>query len=447
MKINIPLLTLAAGLSSVSPLMAQTNTLHVYTAVEVEYQTEQGKAYALQGSIGLTNWVAIGGPILGNGQTVSQIYSTKENTPGYAAYRLLIEPGPTNGLAPWSVEGVRMQMDDSTSSNVVQFLTSTNGMDIYTSGEDPFYFQYSRLTADQGRAERNYSPGRRDMVSYSFTAPGAGSWVREEYEQNVLKSRTIGSFHYLDNGTTAPGTMVPTWNTPPAPPASLNGFVYYTFTGPSPDKYQFNTNNSGVATPGSSSGEVETSSAGNIFIYSYNVLTSNSATLTVNFGYYGIGGDRQEYDLTFNDGAYALFQRRIYRLGSLFMTDRGVFTPNGVLPPPATGGATNAVPIAPPQSPTGFTYTVNFSENPRRLLFQTSATGSEFDDSAPSTFTYSYLEVSADAFHLVVTFRSDRHDEYDLTFTTGGSGTMVVRRYDKNGLKSTDSGSFSVTAN
>lgn len=454
MNKSIAILTLLAGLWSASPVFAQnaqtdqSNLLRVYTAVEIEYQAGLGQSYSLQGSIGLTNWVDIGSPVLGNGQVVRQIYSTRDSFPGYAAYRLVITPGPTNGLAPWSLAGVRVEMDDSGSSNEVQFLSSTNGHDIYTGGVDPFTFQYSRLAADQGRAERSYAPGRRDVLVYTYTGTGAGSWVREDFEQNVLKNRTVGSFHYLDYGTNSPGTTVPPGLTPPAPPASLGGLVYYSFTGPSPDKFQFGTNNTGIAIAGSSFGEVETSNGGNSFTYAYNVLSSNTASLTINFGYYGIGGDRQEYDLSFNDGPSALFKRRIYRLGSLFTTDAGVFTPNGILPPPPVPGAgTNAVPAAPPANPAGFTYTVNFSELPRRLVFQTSTAGTEFGDSGPSTFSYSYVPAQAGVFHLILTFKQDKRDEYDLAFAGGGGGTLVVRRYDKNGLKSSESGTFSVAAN
>ena len=219
--------------------------------------------------------------------------------------------------------------------------------------------------------------------------------------------------------------------------------MYYTFTGPSPDKYQFNTGNNGVATPGSSSGEVETTSTGNIYTYSYSVLSSNTASLTINFGYYGIGGDKQEYDLTFNDGSNALFTRRIYRLGSLFTTDNGVFTQNAVLSS-TTPGNTNSVPTVAPTNPVGYTYTMNYSSTPPRLVFKNSVGGIEFDDSAPSDFTYTYTATGTDTFHVVVTFKPGRWDEYDLTFTSGSTGNMVVRRYEKSSLKRTDGGSFSV---
>ncbi len=441
----------AASLLTLKPsstLADGTNNLRIYTAMEVEYPTEIGKSYILQGAVGLTNWVDIGKPVLGNGQTVDRVFSTKDGSVDFASYRLLIAPGPTNGFAPWLLDGIQLQMDDSTSSSVVHFLTSTNGQDVYLSGNDDFSFHYSRTTAHEGQVERSYSPARRDTVSYNFTAAGSGSWVREEFEQNVLKNRKIGSFHYLSYDTNNVGTnLLPviTATLPPAPPNSLTGLVCYTFTGPSPDKYQFDVGTSGVATPGSSSGEVETTSTGNIFTYSYSVISSNTASLTINFGYYGIGGDKQEYDLTFNDGSNALFTRRIYRLGSLFTTDNGVFTQNAVLPSTSTGN-TNSVPTVAPTNPVGFTYTMNYSSTPPRLVFKNSVGGIQFDDSAPSDFTYTYAAAGTDTFHIVVTFKPGKWDEYDLTFTTGATGSIVVRRYEKSALKRTDAGSFSVAA-
>jgi hypothetical protein len=427
---------------------AQTNSLQIYTAIEVEYQTEVGKSYALQGSLDLLTWVNIGSPVLGNGQVEDRIFSTKNaGSVNYASYRLSISPGPTNGFAPWSIEGVTMQMDDSGSSNLVQFLTSTNGQDVYAAGTDPFTYGYERISANTGHAERVYSPDRHDAVDYTYIATNSGSWMREEYEHGVLKNRKVGSFHYAGYSTNGVGTNttpIITPTLPPAPPSSFAGLVYYAFTGATPDKYQFNTNNTGVATPGTSAGEVEVSPTGNIFTYTYSVLSSNTASLTINFGYYGIGGDRQEYDLTFNDGPSALFNRRIFRLGSLFTTDQGVFTPNAVLTPPASPGNTNSVPTTPPSNPVGFTYTMNYSATPPNLVFQTATTGTQFGDSSPSTFTYTYVPTATNTFHLVATFKPGRYDDYVLTFATGATGNLVLHSYDKNVLKRTDSGSFSV---
>jgi hypothetical protein len=197
---HMTFITLTLGgallLGASTPLFAQTNQLRISTAVEIEYQTELGKSYMLQGSVDLKSWTDVGSPVLGNGQTVSQIFSTKDANINYASYRLAISPGPTNGYAPWTLLGVQVQMDDASASNVVHYLTATNGADIYASGTDPFTYQYLRTSASDARADRAYSPTRRDSIVYSFTGPGVGTWSREEFEQGVLKNRGIGAFHY-----------------------------------------------------------------------------------------------------------------------------------------------------------------------------------------------------------------------------------------------------------
>lgn len=450
--ITTPILVAAFALVAAPRLHAQaTNQLQVYTAIEIVYQTEVGKTYTLQGSVDLMEWTDIGNPVLGNGQIVDRIFSTKNaGTVNYASYRLNVGPGPTNGYAPWSIDGVTLQMDDSSASNIVQYLTTTNGHDVYLDGDDTFSYKYSRTSANGASLERTYSPDRFDNLTYAFSASGAGSWVREGYEKGVLKNRSIGAFHYVSTGTNSTGTNPPpviTPTQPPAPPNSLTGLVYYAFTGPVPDKYQFNTTGSGVATPGTSSGEVETTPTGNIFTYAYNVLTSNTASLTVNFGYYGIGGDRQEYDLTFNDGPSGLFNRRIYRLGSLFTTDHGVFSPYSILTPPSATNNPPGITNAPPSNPAGLTYTINIGEIPPRLVFKTPSTGIEFDDSAPSDFSFTYTSTDPNTFNLVVRFKPDRWDEYTLSFSNGAGGTTVRKQYRKSQLDRTDSGSFSLSVN
>ena len=428
-----------------------SNGFQIYHAIEVVYQTERGKTYVLQGAVGLTNWTDIGDPVLGNGQLEDRIFSTKDSTINFAAYRLQIGPGPTNGYAPWEIDGVNLQMEDNTASNVVQYLSVTNGQDVYVGGNDGFSYSYSRITASDGRIDRTYSPGRHDSLTYSYTAPGSGTWTRDEYEHGVLKSHNVGSFHYLGYSTNNPtGTntlpsITPT--EPPAPPAKLSGLTYYVFTGPVPDKYQFTSDASGVATPGTSSSgrHSDSSPGGNAFSYTYTVLSSNTASLNVNFGYYGIGGDRQEYDLTFTDGPSGQFNRRIYRLGSLFTTDQGVFSPNSTLPTTSGTNSTPGLTNEPPSNPAGLTYTMNVGEVPPRLVFQSAQNGIEFDDSAPTDFDYTYTTTGTNTFSLHVQFKSDRFDDYDLTFTGGAGGTMVRRQYRNNALVRTDSGTFDVT--
>src|SRR5205085_1784978 len=137
--------------------------------------------------------------------------------------------------------------------------------------------------------------------------------------------------------------------------------------------------------------ENEVSPGGNTFTYSFSVLSSNTASLVINFGYYGFGGDKNEYDLTYTDGPSGTFVRRIYRLGSLYSTDNGAFSPYAPVAGPM--GGTNQPPLntnQPPANPSGFTYTVLGGNLPERLVFQSSTAGIDFDDSAPTDFTFTY---------------------------------------------------------
>src|SRR5262249_40032315 len=163
---------------------------------------------------------------------------------------------------------------------------------------------------------------------------------------------------------------------------ALIGLVYYVFTGPVPEKYQFTSATAGAATPGQpSSGRHagDVSVGGNVFSYTYTVSSANEASLSINFGYYGIGGDRQEYGLHFEKGGSGKFDGPISRLGSLFTTDHGVFSPNSSLPSAPTGN-TSSDTNGPPLSPIGFTYTMDDGQVPPRLVFQSASAGIEFDD-------------------------------------------------------------------
>jgi hypothetical protein len=101
------LFTLGAVLCLAQASQARTNKLRIYTAIEVESQTELGKACALQGSRDPITWVNIDNPVLGNGQVGDRIFSTQNaDKVNDASYRRIITPGPTNGCAPWSIAGL-----------------------------------------------------------------------------------------------------------------------------------------------------------------------------------------------------------------------------------------------------------------------------------------------------------------------------------------------------
>ena len=237
------------------------------------------------------------------------------------------------------------------------------------------------------------------------------------------------------------------------PPTVLTGLTYYVHSGAIPDRLVFSSATSGTAYPGTSvvsSGRRndESNPTGNIFTYTYSVDHSNSAHLTLNFGYYGLGGDKNEYELQFTDGPSGLFSRRIYRLGSLFATDSGAFSPYAVLPSTNSGGTNGTVTLEnPPTNPKGYTYNVNVDGIVERLVFQSDTAGIDYDDSAPTDYTYTYASTGTRKFSLVVQFKADRWDEYALSFSSGGQGSYVRRRFRNNALIKTSSGTFTVSNN
>ena len=149
------------------------------------------------------------------------------------------------------------------------------------------------------------------------------------------------------------------------------------------------------------------------------------------------------YDLAFTDGASGIFNRRIYRLGSLFTTDHGAFSPNAALNPPSTSNpppGTNAPPI----SPFGYTFSLSVDSTAIRLVFNAAAGGIEFDDSAPSDFTYVYQATGQSTYSLRVQFTTERWDEYDLTFSTPVSGNAVRRQFKNSTLNRTEGGPLNI---
>jgi hypothetical protein len=66
-----------------------TNSIQIYTAAEVTFNTEAGKTYQLQSisSMGGGNWLDVGTPITGTGQAYSFLTPTRLNTQQY--YRVV----------------------------------------------------------------------------------------------------------------------------------------------------------------------------------------------------------------------------------------------------------------------------------------------------------------------------------------------------------------------
>ena len=89
---------------------------------------------------------------------------------------------------------------------------------------------------------------------------------------------------------------------------------------------------------------------------------------------------------------------------------------------------------------------IHTGEDTVQLVFTTATLGVETGDSDSSSFVYTYQKKSATAASLVVRFKADRWDEYDLVYTVEGRGTLVLRQYKSNILERTRTGSFGTTS-
>jgi hypothetical protein len=479
MKTKSTLLAFAAVLATTAWLHAQTpNTVGISTAIEVDYDTELGKSYSLQGSHELTTWTNIGDYLPGTGRHVSRIYSTKSGGEvKFNYYRLATIDGPTNGFAPWMLGGITVELDDQPGGDLTKFLTNTNGQDISEGDTDVFNYVYSRLDNNSGRADITYRSNRTENVTFEFTGLGVGTWSRDEYRNGKLKGRDSGSFRIVgvapvppgSNTVVNPNVVAAPPVAPPAPPASLVGLDYYFQVSGTPDRYQFVNATTGLEIQGIVTEGVPTNS----FTYTYAVNNPSNATLNINFGYYGMGGDRYECDLTFTDGSSGHFVRRMYRRGVLKRTVEGAFSQNvGIViptgdnpPPPASTNVaqtwppivTPTAPPAPPLTLAGKTYYVYTSPSPDQYRFASTFYGyatpniSRTDEveTVPggNVFMFTCSNSTPTNASLVITYGyynlgGDR-EEYDLTYVDGSTATFDRRLYRLGTLYTNQSGIFS----
>ena len=84
-----------------SSVSAQTSDLKIYLAVEVEFETQTGKLYQIQGSSNLVNWTAIDQPQCGTGLPINRLFPARAGgVPALKFYRLQIVE--TNCTTPGS---------------------------------------------------------------------------------------------------------------------------------------------------------------------------------------------------------------------------------------------------------------------------------------------------------------------------------------------------------
>lgn len=458
---------------------AVAGEIEIRRATEIEFEAERGHYYQIQRSTNLVDWQNIEDNIYGHGGRERRLRSARSDDGSSREYfRVVATDAPTNGLAPWSLEGISMELDDEPGGDVMRFNTATTGLDVSEGDSDPFTYVFTRQGVSEGTAQLVYASNRIDVITFAFTGPGVGTWSRDEFRDGRLKDHDVGPFRIVGIAPAPGGSNAPVVNPnvitappvgTPAPPASLSNLVYYFQSSGVPDRYEFDDDRNGREIQG----VVQEGLPTNSLSYTYTVLSSNTASLQLSFGYYGMGGDRYDCDLTFTDGSSGHFVRRLYRRGVLKDTDEGAFSQNselthgsgGYTPPPASTNSasswppvvTPTAPPAPPASLFGKTYFVYTSPSPDQYQFSGQGYGyatpnaSRIDEveTTPggNVYMYTYTDHGSNSASLVITYGyynlgGDR-EEYDLTYVDGSTATFNRRLYRLGVLYTNQSGIFS----
>jgi hypothetical protein len=317
-----------------------------------------------------------------------------------------------------------------------------------------FNYALTALSPNQVEADVNYAGNKRDLYTFTFTASGAGTWSRDEYRNGLFSDRDTGTFRVTAGlANLPPPPALATNAIPAAPPTALTRLTYIFLSGESPDTLQFLTATNGLEDEDHFTGV--DNNPNKPFAYTYSLVKSNAATLVVTFS----ATRRDEYALTFTVGAQGSFVRREFRNNVLDDTDTGSFSPSALAltnlpvvivtnnpvttnPPPVI--VTNA-PVASPSAVTAqkFTFTETGSSSvPVVATFLTSNFGSQTDDSAPSTFNYTYTKTGPTTANLTINFKLGKWDTYEINFTAANSGTFLRREYRNFLLNDTDTGTF-----
>ncbi len=109
----------------------------------------------------------------------------------------------TNAFAPDSLAGLTLNLDDQPGGDLMEFTTSTTGVDLGTD-PDPFTYVYTKLAANQARVEVR-DGSKLDAYVFTFATLSSGSWTRDEYRDGLLKDRDTGRFT-VAVGTNTGGT-------------------------------------------------------------------------------------------------------------------------------------------------------------------------------------------------------------------------------------------------
>lgn len=439
-------IALLALLGFASHVQAEDRPIHIEHAVEMEFETETNKIYRLQGSDDLQHWEDVADPVFGSGRRQRRLGSSRndDGSRSNKFFRVVVEANTNATLAPWGFAGTTIRLGDDLVPESLRFLSETNGLKVEGLETNWFNYLFTKTGDNEAQTEVRFANGRTNTFTFTFAALDRGTFLSEEVRRGRVKNREAGLFQLSSSNSPSgsltnppPTTTAGTNAVPVSRPAALAGLVYLFQSDAIPERYDFVGATDGVKQednerPGDDN-------PAKPFTYTYTLGASNTASLIV----ISIDGRRSEFDLTFTSGGSGQFVQRKFRNGVLRGSDSGYFSPSAMsVGQQPTGGVVAGTPSV---ALVGETYTFLTGVPPEVLVFSSASAGVQTGDSDASSFTYTYSVTGYHSAKIVVQFKSDKWDEYSLSFLGANGGSFVRKEFRNGALNDTDAASFTRT--
>lgn len=405
--------------------------LDIGGALQFEFLAAPGKAYTVEAQHADGSWVALFGPVYGNGTRIKEFVSPQES---YADFRLDVESIADLGHAPDSVIGHAYSLNYGTKFSGIQFssedecsVEDANGIDRVIS------YSYQKTQPDIAQLMLDFGEaGGVEMIEMNFERGRIG-------EFSSLLSRP-GRRDFKSSGTFRAGADVATVGQP----VSLVGSRFVFRDNGTVSVITFSTDFSGSLS--GQGGDTE------VISYTYDVSSWPEALLTIQLT---SAEETHAYQLSFNGRGSGIFVRRSFVDGIQTDTDRGKFSGKGSGDPDddgkGEGQSQNECPA--PKSLAGRTLQASVGGKVVTILLNGAGTGSILKRMPNGRvtlepFTYSYSQESCTEGLLTIVSPTGSGDElqvFELDFTTESGGTCVRKRYEDGSLDDSDDGNFTLS--
>ena len=404
----------------------------IQQTAEYEFQTVDGAAYLVEGSVDGQNWSTLAGPVFGNGGLAKAILP-----PTAAAmhhYRVRAVNAALYGVATTLLSGKMLALNEQGRPRQVIFLPSSKGVRLGILITDPqharsFEWQVERGSGDTASVVLKYKDGTTSQIDLNFSTGQLGAYqMRDRDAAGAVQVVESGPFslhvgRIRDNAAQA------------VLPLSLVGQSMLLAEGSGMTLFEFSAGGWVKLTREDGTTEQQQ--------YQFTSTASGQADLRVEVpGQYG-----QVYQLNLNTQATGTYTRIPLVFPGAGGAATGSLTHTGTfnLPTPAVVASSES---GPPKSISGETLELG-GDDPVTLKFNDDGTGTatkEKDGTVEVTpFNYDYSPTDQDEASLALTFPGaveDRVEDFDLTFSAGDKGSFSGTNFAGGESVGTSSGSF-----